>query len=254
MDFGEQTLGSLKMEELKVKGAYVLSPPCFDDNRGSFQELYNNGKYDFCCNRDWKQVNRSVSNKNVIRGIHRSPYSKLVSAVSGSIWDVVVDLRPESPTYLQWDARWLMSGGDQLFIPSYCGHGFYSPIDGTIVIYLQSGIFEPENEVNVHWQDPQLAIEWPKSQLISGDFGKGTYVEYVLSDKDKEASYWGPVKEKTHLESILEGLIDEFSPEERDRLNELMTEYAMDAIHDGTVRNETFINSAKLCAEKEKNA
>lgn len=232
-------MGSLvEKTELKVKGAYVLSPPCFDDNRGSFQELYNNGKYDWCCNRDWKQVNRSVSNRNVVRGIHCSPYSKLVSAVSGSIWDVVVDLRPESETYLKWDARWLMAGGNQLFVPSYCGHGFYSPTDGTIVIYLQGGIFEPKRELNVHWLDPQFDIQWP----VTG-------TEVVLSDKDKEAACWHfepPVKKPTHLESILEGLKDEFSSEEIVKLNKVITNFTMDALHDSSIAAELFDNSARL--------
>lgn len=235
MDTGESTLDSLERKPLKVDGAYTLVPKCYYDDRGSFQELFNASKHDAYGFPDWQQVNRSVSGKDVIRGIHRSPYSKLVSAVSGVIWDVVVDLRPTSPTYLKWDAAWLMAGGEQMFVPAYCGHGFFSPCDTAVVVYLQSGVFEPLNEVNVHWRDPQFNIEWPKTSCtqVKGDY---LYAEYVLSEKDQKASNWP--KQETTLDSYLNRIKDKFSSEQLDIIKGTVLDYGIEAIRNDRVRRE----------------
>lgn len=153
---------------LRIPGVFVLKPEIFYDSRGSFQEIYNESKSQ---PYQWKQVNCSVSAANVVRGIHRSPYAKLCTCLSGRIWDVVVDLRITSPTYKQWDAAWL-EPGMQIFIPAHCGHGFLSVEDNSRLLYLQDDVYIPDLEEQVHWQNPEINITWPEREF------------YILSEKD----------------------------------------------------------------------
>jgi len=171
----------MKLIETPVKDAYLVEPDRYDDHRGFFQEIYN-------FNRSGEvtpifvpatQVNWSYSHRNVIRGIHKVPFFKVCTCVSGELWDVVVDLRKTSPTYKKWFGVWLNPEAPrQLFVPPHCGHGFFAATDNTILIYAQGGCYEPSLEESVYYADPTLNIEWPKTR--DGD--------YILSDKDQVAS------------------------------------------------------------------
>jgi len=114
--------------------------------------------------------------KNVVRGIHCSPYSKLVTCIKGRIWDVVVDLRKGSPTYLKWRGKEL-SPTQQLYIPPRCGHAFISLDEDNIVMYFQGGTWNPKFEMDTNYLDPQINIKWPKAE------------QYILSDKDRNAPF-----------------------------------------------------------------
>lgn len=165
----------MKRTRLKVNDAFVYEIDRFEDDRGYFQEVFSNQKYggDF-----WQvcQTNVSSSHKNVVRGLHVAPFSKLCTCVKGRLFDVVVDVRKCSTTYLQWDAVWLDENNKkQLFIPPYCAHGFFAAENDTLLLYFQDGLYNPSAEWEVKWNDPLIGIEWPIAE------------EYFLSDKDKEA-------------------------------------------------------------------
>lgn len=158
----------------EVEGAFVLEFDRFSDNRGYFQEVYSVKKDEYCLPS--YQINVSCSKKNVVRGMHVVPFSKLCTCVQGSLFDVVADTRPHSPTYLGWYGVWLTEENrKQLFVPAGCAHGFFAGEDDTLLLYLQDGTYNPQTEQEVNWRDPQLNIVWPPA------------TEYVLSEKDRQA-------------------------------------------------------------------
>jgi len=157
----------------------VITPKVFGDSRGYFLETHNQAAMKaagidvrFC------QDNESCSGKGVLRGLHfqKPPYeqAKLVRVVRGSVWDVAVDLRKESPTFGNHVAV-LLSGENkkQLFIPRGFAHGFLVLDDDTIFSYKCDNFYTPQADAGVRWNDPQLNIAWPKLD-----------VPFVLSGKD----------------------------------------------------------------------
>jgi dTDP-4-dehydrorhamnose 3,5-epimerase len=137
------------------------------DERGFFQEIYNPNRFENA--QQWKQINWSKSDKYVLRGIHVAPYGKLVTCVSGRIFDVCVDLRVDSPTYLKCYTTILDEKvSQQVYIPANCGHAFLALDWDTSVVYLQEGCYNPKEESIIRWDDPTLAIQWPalESELI----------------------------------------------------------------------------------------
>lgn len=121
------------------------------------------------------QVTVSRSKKNVIRGLHCSPHHKLVNCPTGKAFDVVVDLRPDSPTFLQWDAGWL-DRTHHIVIPPFCAHGFFAAEDDTAILYLQGGCFAPELDFSLNYLDTTVKVDWPKP--IDAD-------DYIISPKDR---------------------------------------------------------------------
>jgi len=116
---------------------------------------------DVCSAQEWRQVSMSTSKPNVLRGIHCSPYCKLITCVAGEVTDFVVDLRRDSPTFLQWAQAVLSRDNNrQMFIPAGCGHCFFSHTDSTI-LYLQGGCFSPSQEVDISPFDPDIALPLP---------------------------------------------------------------------------------------------
>ena len=157
--------------DLKIKDALIILPQRYHDQRGYFQEHFNALKYKhITC----KQISYSKSHQHVIRGLHTAQYGKLVQCIQGKITDVVVDLRPESETYLQWEAIDLCSDeAKQVYIPPRCGHGFYAHED-SIIVYCQEGTFDVSKEMNVNPFDPTIGITWP-------------VCDYIISEQDKNA-------------------------------------------------------------------
>jgi len=165
------------MEIQKIKEFTICER--HEDERGHFQELYKAERLPIpVC----KQINWSFSNRNVIRGIHVAPYGKLVTCTQGRIWDVVIDLRPDSSTYMTWQ-KFEISGKcpNQVFVPANCGHGFMA-LDDSHVIYAQSGMYNPKTEHSIRHDSPILGIKWPEP------IGIGGY--YILSEKDLMAPRW----------------------------------------------------------------
>jgi dTDP-4-dehydrorhamnose 3,5-epimerase len=154
----------MEVEELPLAGALLLTPHTFTDERGFFKELYSSERYrTFGIMEDFVQDNVSLSHRDVLRGLHGDRrMAKLVSVVRGSVFDVIVDARPGSPTYGRWWGAALTAGeGRQLYIPQGFLHGFLALEDETIFAYKQSAPYDPAAELAIAWNDAELGIAWP---------------------------------------------------------------------------------------------
>jgi len=156
-----------KFEPLAIPEVILIAPRVIADPRGYFIETYKRSEFAAAGITDvFVQENHSYSEGGVLRGLHfqRAPQaqSKLVRVVSGQVFDVAVDLRPDSPTSGRWVGATL-SAADRtlLYIPSWCAHGFYVLSDRAEVVYLTSSEYAPDHESGVMWNDPALGIDWP---------------------------------------------------------------------------------------------
>lgn len=163
-----------KFTKTDIPGVILIEPQVLEDNRGFFFETYK--KSEFFANGitdEFSQDNHSKSKKNVLRGLHyqtgENAQSKLVRCVKGKIFDVAVDIRKDSPTYLKWIGYILSEENkNQLYIPAGLGHGFCALEDNTEVIYKCSKEYFPNSEMGIIWNDPQLSIKWPiESPILS---------------------------------------------------------------------------------------
>jgi dTDP-4-dehydrorhamnose 3,5-epimerase len=176
----------VNLTPLGIEGAWLAETPVWSDDRGYFLEWFKSGEvlaktgFDFSV----KQANISLSNKGVIRGIHYSlavgGQAKWVSCLSGSIVDVVVDIRPGSPTYKKVEYFDMKAGdGKALLIGPGLGHGFIALEDKTVISYLLTSPYSPELEFGVSPTDAELNIDWHLKSLDG--------MNPVLSAKDREA-------------------------------------------------------------------
>jgi dTDP-4-dehydrorhamnose 3,5-epimerase len=168
-----------KFEETRLKGAYIIEPFISEDDRGMFIKDYSQELFkDNAINHDLKEVFYTTSKKGVIRAIHFQKIKqqpKLVRCIYGEIFDVIVDLRNESPTFGEWEGFYLSGNKPKsLFIPAGFGHG-YLVIEDAIVSYKCGEKFYPEYDDGILWNDKDINIEWPLS-LVG---------EVILSEKDK---------------------------------------------------------------------
>ncbi len=145
----------------------ILEPTVYEDARGTFFESYSDEGFATATGRvpRFVQDNHSVSAPHVLRGLHYQlvrPQGKLVRVVRGSIWDVAVDLRRDSPSFGRWVGV-ALSAADrrQLWVPEGFGHGFVVTSDGAEVLYKTTDYRHAEHERRVRWDDPTLAITWP---------------------------------------------------------------------------------------------
>lgn len=174
---------ALQARDISIFGARLLTPDVFDDERGFFKELYSRSKYQaFGITDEFVQDNVSVSARNVVRGLHGDPQnSKLVNVLRGKAWDVVVDIRKESPTYLSWESFELSADNHaQLYIPKGCLHGFLALTDDVVFIYKNSALYDPQREFAYRWDSPALAITWPLT------------TPPIMSPKDQSAPEFTP--------------------------------------------------------------
>ncbi len=144
--------------------AKVYVPDVYLDERGFFKETYSRDKYAQAGMRDaWVQDSVSRSRRNVLRGMHIDPrMAKLVQALKGTIYDVIVDARPESPTFRQWEGFVLSEDNHhQLYVPAGFAHGFLAQSDEVVVMYKMSAHYDPAFERGIRWNDPAIGIEWP---------------------------------------------------------------------------------------------
>ncbi|MEO5875187.1 MAG: dTDP-4-dehydrorhamnose 3,5-epimerase [Streptosporangiaceae bacterium] len=160
------------MEALTIEGTYVFTPRIHGDARGSFLEWFKEDQLTEIAGHGLKlsQANCSTSGRGVLRGIHFADVppgqAKYVTCVSGTVLDVVVDLRTGSPTFGRWDSVRL---DDQtrraVYLSEGLGHGFLTLSESATVVYLCSESYNPGHEHGVHPLDPDLAIDWPLSDL-----------------------------------------------------------------------------------------
>lgn len=154
--------------ETKLKGAFIIEPQRLKDERGFFARTFCQGEFKaHGLNVRVAQCNISFNEKKgALRGMHFqvTPHeeAKLVSCVSGVIYDVIIDLRSDSPTYCQWFAVKLSSDNyKMIYIPEGFAHGFQALEDNTVAFYQISKPFNPEYSRGVRWDDPAFGIKWP---------------------------------------------------------------------------------------------
>ena len=162
----------MKVETTKIEGLLILHPQVFGDDRGWFMESFNQQHFEAALRElnlpipNFVQDNHSLSQKGVLRGLHfqRAPYAqgKLVRVVQGKVWDVAVDIRPESKTYGKWVGVELSAENKTMFwIPEGFAHGFVALEDNTQFLYKTTNYYNKESEDAIIWNDPTLAIDWP---------------------------------------------------------------------------------------------
>lgn len=161
-----------------VEGVLIIEPKVFGDERGFFLETFQAKRYqqEAGIELPFVQDNHSRSTKGVLRGLHfqkTKPQGKLVRVVSGEVFDVAVDIRPDSKTYGKWAGTLLSAENKrQFWVPPGLAHGFVVLSDTADFEYKCTDYYDPADEGCLIWNDPDLAIEWP-------------ITEPILSEKDK---------------------------------------------------------------------
>jgi len=154
--------------ETKIKGVFVIEPHRFEDERGFFAPTFS--AKDFAARgmaSIFVEGNISYSkNRGTLRGMHfqSTPHgqAKLVRCTRGAIFDVTVDLRPDSPTFKQWVGVELSAENrSMLYLHAACTHGYQTLVDDTEVYYMVSEVYTPESARGYRWNDPAFGIEWP---------------------------------------------------------------------------------------------
>ena len=164
----------------QIEGAIIIEPAVFGDERGYFMETYHEQEFaEGGITARFVQDNQSSSTKGVLRGLHfqkEYPQAKLVRVISGEVFDVAVDIRPNSPTYGKWTGVKLSAENKrQLFIPRGLAHGFLVLSETAEFAYKCDEFYHPEDEGGLAWDDPAVGIVWPL------DEGQAP----SMSDKDK---------------------------------------------------------------------
>jgi dTDP-4-dehydrorhamnose 3,5-epimerase len=157
----------MKVTPCAIADVLLIEPRVFGDDRGFFYESFNQRAFGQATGitLPFVQDNHSKSAKGVLRGLHYqviNPQGKLVRVTAGEVFDVAVDIRPESPTYGQWVGE-ILSGDNkrQLWVPPGLAHGFVVLSDTAEFLYKTTDYYAPEHERCIAWNDPTLAIAWP---------------------------------------------------------------------------------------------
>jgi len=191
-------MSKISLERTEIDGLYVITPKIFGDERGYFMETYNQAELEeelkkmerssvtttkMPTNYNFVQDNQSSSCKGVLRGLHYQihyPQAKLVRALVGEVYDVVVDIRKESRTYGKWCGNILSEQNHKQFlIPRGCAHGFLVLSDIAVFAYKSDEFYHPGDEGGILWNS--VGINWPLEKLQGS--------ELILSEKDKK---WQP--------------------------------------------------------------
>ncbi|WP_114193588.1 dTDP-4-dehydrorhamnose 3,5-epimerase [Edaphovirga cremea] len=168
----------MQITDTKIEGAKIIQPKVFGDARGFFLETFEKKRYQemLDIDLDFVQDNHSRSSRGVLRGLHFqkiNPQGKLVRVVRGEVFDVAVDIRPDSPTYGAWEGVILSEENKtQFWLPPGLAHGFVVLSDVADFEYKCTDYYNPANEGCLLWNDPALGIEWPLENPL-------------LSEKDK---------------------------------------------------------------------
>ena len=163
---------SFIFKPLRIPDVISITPHLFNDDRGYFFENFKHSAFkQHLIDLNFIQENFSKSKKNVIRGLHfqKNPkaQAKLVTAVSGEIFDVAVDLRKNSPTFGKWVSEILSEiNHKSLYIPEGFAHGFCVLSESATVMYKINQEYSPDHEQGIIWNDPDIDISWPISESI----------------------------------------------------------------------------------------
>lgn len=169
----------MKFAESKLKGAYLVEIEKIGDERGFFGRAWCQREFEeLGLKTDIKQINTSVSaDKGTLRGLHyqADPFQevKLVRCVQGRVFDVMVDLRPESPTFMQWDGYELSAeNGRMLYVPERFATGFLTLEDHCAIYYTTTEFYAPEACRGIRFNDPAVGVEWPVEIVTISDVDK----------------------------------------------------------------------------------
>ena len=167
-------MGTMKIVELNINGVHKITPVVHSDERGEFYRYYCSKEFKKFTDVDFVQMNHSINHKKgTLRGMHYQlppkGEEKLIRCVKGKIFDVFVDLRANSPTFLQWDSVILSEENkEMLFLPKGIAHGFITLEDETHILYQHSEYYSPEHERGFRYDDKLINIDWPiKIETIS---------------------------------------------------------------------------------------
>ena len=173
-------MSKFKKTETGIEGLYIIEPTVFADNRGFFMETYSKKDFEeIGITTEFVQDNHSKSTKGVLRGLHfqkEFPQAKLVRVIKGEVYDVAVDLRKDSKTYVKYYGVTLTQENKlQFFIPRGFAHGFLVLSDEAEFTYKCDELYHPNDEGGVIWNDKTINIEWPLEKVD----------EVIQSEKDK---------------------------------------------------------------------
>ena len=177
--------------EMRLENLYLIQPKIFEDDRGTFMESYNQNEFaTIGMKMQFVQDNLVTSTKGVLRGMHFQhphPQGKLIRAIKGKIYDVAVDLRKDSPTFLKYEGV-ILSEDDRkmLYVPEGFAHGYLCLTDDVIVAYKVTEFYHPECDKGIKWDDEQIAIDWPMEE-----YGID---QTMISEKDKNLPYLKDIK------------------------------------------------------------
>lgn len=174
-------MGNFKFNKTKIEDVYIIEPKVYGDHRGYFMETYSKKEFEENgLTMNFVQDNESFSKKGVLRGLHfqkEHSQGKLVRVIKGKIFDVAVDLRKESKTYLQWVGVILSEENKtQFYIPEGFAHGFLVLSDTAIFNYKCTDFYHPEFDSGIIWNDKTINIDWPTEGIE----------DLIFSQKDQE--------------------------------------------------------------------
>jgi dTDP-4-dehydrorhamnose 3,5-epimerase len=174
----------MKITPLEIYGSYIIEREPYKDDRGYFARLYCEKEFKNAgIDMNIKQMNLCENKqKGTLRGMHYQSGSyaenKLVSCTRGKIFDVFVDLRVESPTYLKYNSYELSEeNGKMLYIPEGCAHGYLTLSQDCQILYLMSEFYEPGHSAGYRYDDPSFNIKWPQTGNL------------IISEKDRKLPY-----------------------------------------------------------------
>lgn len=161
----------MKVEQTDLPGVILCRLPVYRDLRGYFVERYHVRDYQAAgITEEFVQVNHSFSRRGVLRGMHYQisrPQAKLVTVLTGKVYDVVVDIRRNSPTFGKWQAFELdAEDGRQIFVPAGYAHGFCVLSAEAHFLYHCSDYYNPADDAGFHWASPGLDLNWPVSDPV----------------------------------------------------------------------------------------
>ncbi len=176
----------MKFFETNLRGVFLIEPEPVEDERGFFARTWCRKEFEqHGLKPDWVQCNISYNKRmGTLRGMHYqiAPHAeaKLVRCTMGAIFDVIIDLRPGSKTFMQWISVELTAENRKMiFIPQGFANGFQTLVDHTEVFYQMSAFFTPEYARSIRWNDPQFNIRWPEA-------------ERTISEKDQKIEDFDP--------------------------------------------------------------
>lgn len=181
---------NLTVTQTPLAGVLIITPRVFGDERGFFMESYNSAAFDAAIGEPvaFCQDNHSKSAHNVLRGLHyqtRNPQGKLVRVTRGEVFDVVVDIRRESPSFGKWIGVPLSEANHrQLWIPPGLAHGFYVTSPAAEFQYKVTAPYDPASERSLLWNDPAIGIDWPIAPgatpiLSAKDMAGHSFIEFT---------------------------------------------------------------------------